>query len=180
MVIYLKGAAMRARLATIVIIAVALLAAVSSGTAAAASDITQTLTPGTVYEASFPVKCWNFGLVDGSNLKNVYINPPAVYAAPLANGSRSQYVSYAADLFDFTTGENHVGTFTAWALASTSTPAKLPQLVSSVPLFRRIGIRIHVIWWDPVSQRYSGTLDYSVNQYYDMDYIPWLLRSGSC
>jgi hypothetical protein len=169
---------MKARLITIIAIVGLLMAGVTSTTAGAATGVTKSLNPGPVYEPSYPVTC--MGSIYASLPKSVSISAPSVYAAALANGSRSQYVSWAADVYDFTSGTHTTGTFTNWVSASTSVPAKLPGLVATVPQFHRVGVRIHILWWDPVSQRYSGTLDYTVNAYYNMEYSPWLFSTTSC
>lgn len=175
---------MKIRLTLTIALTFSVAAAAFAGAATAATNVSQSRTPGKVVEAQPAVWCTDWYSVLAKpmgNTKDVYVNPPAVYAAALSNGSRQQYVSYAADIFDLTTGVNYPGTFTDWFSASTSTAAQLPQLHGGVPLYHQLAVRIHILWWDPVSKQYSGALDYTVNSYLNRNYEPYgLFSTASC
>lgn len=160
--------------------------AISAATAGAATNVTSSGVTSAVREPGQPALCSDWGNVLSSNfgypsgVKDVAVNGPTVWAAPLANGSRSQYVMYRADVWDMTSQRWYDGSWTGLYLATTTAPASLPQVTAQVPAWDRIGVRIHIAWWDPVSQRYSGVLDYTVNGYYNLDYSPVLFSTSSC
>jgi hypothetical protein len=170
-----------------IVLIVAIAAVAICGTAGAATNVDVSRTPGRVIEPTIHVACSTALATDATLFgnytlsKDVYVIPPTVYAARLANGSQAQYVSYAADIYDITSGQNHLGTFTNWYPASTSIPAALPKLHGTVPLGHYVGVRIHIIWWDPVSATYSGTLDYTATSYKDLDPQPFgVVRTNYC
>ena len=165
---------------------VAAVLAVAAASATAATNVTSSGITSAVQEPSQPVRCSDWGNVlssafgYASGTKDIAINGPTVWAAPLANGSRGQYVAYRADVWDIAAQRWYDGSWTSYVYATTTSPASLPQVTSSVPAWDPIGVRIHIVWWDPVSSRFSGTLDYTVNRYYNLDYSPVLISSSSC
>lgn len=162
-------------------IAATTMALAVAGTAAAASGVSTSGAPGKVYEASIPVTCSDWGnLYNHTGLRDVVINGPTVYGRLLSNGSTWQYVRYQVDIKDLTTNQLSVGIPSQWYAASTTTGVRLPQMSGAVPIGHLLAVDIHIFWWDPVSAKYTGTMDYRVNAYYNFNYSPPLFRSTYC
>jgi hypothetical protein len=149
------------------------------GNAGAASGVFASGAPGAVIEDVRPVNCTNMWSLVGNVGRTVTVVGPRVYARALNNGSTQQYVNYRADIIDLETGAKTQGT-TEWFLASTTNAVVLPRMVGHVPLGHRVVVDMIVLWWDPVSQGYTGALSYRVNAYFNSDYSPAYFRSTYC
>jgi hypothetical protein len=145
--------------------------------AEAATAVSKSGVPGATYEPSQPASCFDNVF---ARVKQLGVYGPTVYAAALGNGSRSQYVTWRTDVTDRTTGVTAVGSWSAWALATTTTPVKLAEMDGNFTLFHPLGVRVHILWWDPISKTYTGTLDYTINGYYNYDYSPVQFSTSSC
>jgi hypothetical protein len=156
---------------------VAMLAAVSTPGAHAARAVSQSGAPGAAWEPSRPATCYDNIL---ARVKQLTVTGPTVYAAALSNGSRSQYVTWSTDVTDATTLVTAIGSWSAWALATTTTPVRLADMSGSFSYFHPLGVRVHIRWWDPLSQQYTGALDYTINGYYNYDYSPASFSTYSC
>jgi len=95
----------------------------------------------------------------------VTANGPTVYARALSNGSTGQWVYEQIKFFDLTTQSVHDSN-AGWTWTTTTTPATLPSRAFNAVYGDTVMVAIRLWWWDPVSQTYTGYMDYGVDSYY--------------
>ena len=156
---------------------VAALALAVADAASAARNVSTSGTPGNVYEPLIPASCYDYVLY---GYKHLEIDGPSVEAAALRNGSRGQYVRWSTDVTDEATGVTTPGSLSAWSWVPLGARVTLPVMSGAFTLFHRLGVRVHIQWWDPTSGVYTGAMDYTINAYTNFDYAGGSFSTVGC
>jgi hypothetical protein len=162
-----RRAGLRKRLIVVVVGASLVAAALLAQAGNAAVAVQTTGVPGPVYENALPVACVQYG---SPAMLQVNEHGPDVRAATLPNGSTGQWVNYYDVVYDTSTGAVINSPWQGWTWATTSNWVQLSTIPTQIGLNDSAIVAVHLLWYDPRSGTYSGSMSYGVNLYEHVDY----------